>query len=60
MASSTSRSSGKPLRKKRLNSPNDHILVLVKEWYDDAKANGAQTMRVYKTVNIVGMAKRII
>jgi len=41
-------SSVKPLRKRRLNSPNDHIIVLVKELYEDARTNGLQTMRVYK------------
>lgn len=40
----------KPIRKRRLTSPNDHIMVLVKELYDDAKANGAQTIHSYKKV----------
>lgn len=48
---SSSTTSIKPLRKRRLNSPNDHIMVLVKEWYEEARTNGAQTMRVYKKVS---------
>jgi hypothetical protein len=50
MASSSSTSIVKPIRKRRLNSPNDHIMVLVKEWYNDAKENGAQTIHCYKKV----------
>jgi hypothetical protein len=51
MASSLSTNSIiKPIRKRRLSSPNDHIIVLVKEWYNDAKANGAQTVHCYKKV----------
>jgi hypothetical protein len=46
----TSSSISKPIRKRRLNSPNDHIMILVKEWYNDAKANGAQTVHCYKKV----------
>ncbi|CAF0725741.1 unnamed protein product [Adineta ricciae] len=38
----------KPIRKRRFNSPNEHIMALVQEWYNDAKANGAQTMRCYQ------------
>ncbi|CAF0886979.1 unnamed protein product [Adineta steineri] len=48
MASSLVTNITKPIRKRRLNSPNDHIMILVKEWYNDAKANGSQTMRCYK------------
>jgi len=40
----------KPIRKRRLNSPNDHIMTLVQEWYNDAKANGGQTVHCYKKV----------
>jgi hypothetical protein len=43
-------SSIKPIRKRRLNSPNDHIMVFVKELYNDAKANGLQTIHCYKKV----------
>jgi crossover junction endonuclease MUS81 len=49
MASSLSTNSIiKPIRKRRLNSPNDHIIILIKEWYKDAKANGMQTVQCYK------------
>lgn len=40
----------KPIRKRRFDSPNDHIITLVKEWYNDAKANGAQTIHCYRKV----------
>ena len=40
----------KPIRKRRFNSPNDHIITLVKDWYNDARANGAQTVHCYKKV----------
>lgn len=40
----------KPIRKRRFNSPNDHIISLIKEWYNDAKANGAQTVHCYRKV----------
>lgn len=51
MASSLSTNSIiKPIRKRRLNSPNDHIIILIKEWYKDAKANGMQTVQCYKKV----------
>jgi uncharacterized protein (UPF0335 family) len=53
MASSSSTSIIKPIRKRRLNSPNDHIMVLIKEWYNDAKVNGTQTVHCYKKVLIV-------
>lgn len=52
MASSSSTNIIKPIRKRRLNSPNDHIMALVKECYDDAKANGAQTVHSYRKVLI--------
>ncbi|CAM4941753.1 unnamed protein product [Rotaria socialis] len=38
----------KPIRKRRIDCPNDHIMVLVKELYNDAKANGAQTVHCYR------------
>ncbi|UJR33705.1 hypothetical protein I4U23_021134 [Adineta vaga] len=47
MTSPLTNNSIKPIRKRRFNSPNEHIMVLVQEWYNDAKANGAQTMRCY-------------
>ncbi|CAF4543547.1 unnamed protein product [Rotaria sp. Silwood1] len=47
-SSSSSISLIKPIRKRRLNSPNDHIMVLIKEWYNDAKANGTQTIHCYR------------
>ena len=50
-SSSMSTTKIKPIRKKRINSPNDHIIALVKEWYSDAKANGAQTVHCYKKVS---------
>ena len=50
MASSSSTPTVKPIRKRRLNSPNEHILELVKDWYTDARANGAQTVHSYKKV----------
>ena len=50
-SSSMSTTRIKPIRKKRINSPNDHIIALVKEWYNDAKANGAQTVHCYKKVS---------
>jgi len=49
-SSSSSTSIVKPIRKRCLNSPNDHIMVLIKEWYNDAKANGTQTIHCYKKV----------
>jgi hypothetical protein len=50
---SSSTNTVKPIRKRRLNSPNDHIMILIKEWYNDAKANGTQTMNCYKKVLIL-------
>ena len=47
----------KPIRKRRFNSPNEHIMALVQEWYNDAKANGAQTMRCYQKV--LGVMKKL-
>ncbi|CAF2702901.1 unnamed protein product [Rotaria sp. Silwood2] len=47
-SSSLSISVIKPIRKRRLNFPNDHIMVLIKEWYNDAKANGTQTIHCYR------------
>jgi len=60
MASSSSTIIIKPIRKRRLNSPNDHIMVLVKEWYNDAKANGTQTVHCYKKVLIVKKKTKIM
>lgn len=50
MATSLGTNMTKPIRKRRLNSPNNHIMVIVKEWYNDAKANGTQTIHCYKKV----------
>jgi len=59
MASSSSTNLIKPIRKRRLNSPNDHIMVFVKEWYNDAKSNGTQTIHCYKKVLIVKKKRRL-
>ena len=40
----------KPIRKRRLTSPNDHIMLFVKEWYNEARDSGAQTIHCYKKV----------
>ncbi|CAF0780700.1 unnamed protein product [Didymodactylos carnosus] len=37
----------KPIRKRKLKHSNHHIMVLLKEWFHDAKANGLQTARCY-------------